>query len=101
MALTIIRLQVLTLQQCICVDVEFPEANIPKLAVMGHDEENLRRVIQERTITLLVIHNTGQMGTHKSNLESHWVQESFVHLTLCVRRCRSPATTSTNAFGLK
>ena len=51
-ALTLIRLQVLTLQQCICVNVEFAEATIPKLAVMGHDEENLRRVIQERTITL-------------------------------------------------
>ena len=50
---------------------------------------------------ILVIHNTGQMGTHKSNLESHWVRESFAHLTLCVRRCWSPATTSTNAFGLK
>ena len=52
MALTLIRLQVLTLQQCICVDVELAEATIPKLAVMRHDEENLRRVIQERTITL-------------------------------------------------
>ena len=52
MALTLIRLQVLTLQQCICVNVEFAEATIPKLAVMGHDEENPRRVIQERTITL-------------------------------------------------
>ena len=41
------------------------------------------------------------MGTHKSNLESHWVKESFTHLTLCVRRCWPPATTSTNAFGLK
>ena len=103
MALTLIRLQVLKLQQCICVDVEFPEASIPKLAIMRHDEleENLRRVIRERTNARLVIRNTGQMSTHKSNLESHWVQESFVHLTLCVRRCRSPATTSTNAFGLK
>ena len=53
-ALTLIRLQVLTLQQYICVDVEFPEASIPKLAIMRHDEleENLRRVIRERTITL-------------------------------------------------
>ena len=67
MALTLIRLQVLTLQQCICFDVEFPEASIPKLAIMRQDEleENLRRVIRERTITLLVIHNIGQMGTHK------------------------------------
>ena len=52
MAPTLIRLQVLTLQQFIRVDVEFPEATIPKLAVMRHDEENPRRVIQERTITL-------------------------------------------------
>ena len=54
MALTLIRLQVLALQQCICVDVEFPEASIPKLVIMRHDEleENLRRVILERTITL-------------------------------------------------
>ena len=53
-ALTLIRLQVLTLQQCICVDVELPEASIPNLAIMRHDEleENFRRVIQERTITL-------------------------------------------------
>ena len=54
MALTLIRLQVLTLQQCIRVDVEFPETSIPKLAIMRHDEleENLRRVIRERTIAL-------------------------------------------------
>ena len=52
MALTLIRLQVLTFQQCIRVDVEFAEATIPKLAVMRHDEENLRRVIRERTIVL-------------------------------------------------
>ena len=54
MALTLIRLQVLKLQQCIFVNVEFPEASIPKFAIMGQDEleENLRRVIQERTITL-------------------------------------------------
>ena len=54
MALTLIRLQVLTLQQYICVDVEFPEASIPKVAIMSHDEleENLRRVIRERTIAL-------------------------------------------------
>ena len=52
MALTLIRLQVLTLQQYICVDVEFAEAIIPKLAIMRHDKENLRRIIQERTIAL-------------------------------------------------
>ena len=54
MALTLIRLQVLKLQQCIFVNVEFPEATIPKLAIMRQDEleENLRRVIRERTITL-------------------------------------------------
>jgi hypothetical protein len=45
MAITFTRLQVLTLKQCLCVDVEFAEAIIPKHAIMQHDEENLRRVI--------------------------------------------------------
>jgi hypothetical protein len=52
MALTFIRLQVLTLKQCLRVDVEFAEAMIPKHAIVRHDEENLRRVIQERSIKL-------------------------------------------------
>ena len=54
MALTPIWPQVLMLQQCIRVNVKFAEANIPKLAIMRHDEleENFRRVIQECTITL-------------------------------------------------
>ena len=54
MAQTLIRLQVLKLQQCIFVNVEFAEASIPKFAIMGQNEleENLWRVIQERTITL-------------------------------------------------
>jgi hypothetical protein len=32
---------------------------------------------------------------YKSNLESYRLILSFFHLTLCVQRCMSPATTST------
>ena len=45
MALTLIRLQVLKLQQCIFVNVEFAEATIPKLAIMRQDE--LKRIFDE------------------------------------------------------
>ena len=53
LALTLIRPQVLLLQQCVRVDVDLAEASIPKFAIMRQDEleENLRRVIRERTIT--------------------------------------------------
>jgi hypothetical protein len=36
--------------------------------------------------------------TYKSNLESYWVKEPFVHLTLCVRRRMSPVITSAYAL---
>ena len=51
--------------------------------------------------TTLVRCHVGQLDIHKSNLEPHCTKEPFAHLTLCVRWCMSPATTSTNAFGLK
>ena len=37
---------------------------------------------------------------HNSNFESHRVKASFSHLTLCVRRCSSPASILIKAFGL-